>query len=419
MLEFNAPVHGTWNIVHIGMAVPDSHQIYVCAVNCMRGVVMTALEMGARDRFSCVTIEEKDMFSDNLETLTIEGVSEVIEKLDKHPRNVMVFTVCVHAFMGANLKKIYDELSRRYPDIDFCRCYMDPIMQKNGPSPDMKLRYAMFEPLKPLDIKRNTVALLGCDLKMHGEKSDIVAYLEDNGFDVLQLQDCKDYDQYLSLGSAEYFVTSYPNAERAISRTAKRLGREFLYMPEHLDSAHIREEMKKLSDMTGIKSTDDDWCEKEAYEELRRVRELIGDTEVAIDYIAHPEPCGVARLLHEHGFNVRRIYLDAVAADDKENEQWIRENAPDIEFIPTITPETRVAKKGDGSTLAIGPKSAWAEDTKHFVNIIEGGGLFGYRGIRELARLIEDAYVNEKDTHDIVPRKAVGLMSCCSTPDWR
>ena len=25
-LEFNAPVHGSWNIVHIGMQVPEAHQ---------------------------------------------------------------------------------------------------------------------------------------------------------------------------------------------------------------------------------------------------------------------------------------------------------------------------------------------------------------------------------------------------------
>ena len=56
-LEFNAPVHGTWNIVHIGMLVPECHQIYVCADNCLRGVVLTAAEMGAADRFSSVLIE--------------------------------------------------------------------------------------------------------------------------------------------------------------------------------------------------------------------------------------------------------------------------------------------------------------------------------------------------------------------------
>ena len=51
-LEYNSPVHGNWNIVHTGMQIPESIQIYVCADNCMRGVVLTAAEMNAADRFS-------------------------------------------------------------------------------------------------------------------------------------------------------------------------------------------------------------------------------------------------------------------------------------------------------------------------------------------------------------------------------
>ena len=34
-LEYNSPVHGNWNIVHTGMQVPESIQIYVCADNCI------------------------------------------------------------------------------------------------------------------------------------------------------------------------------------------------------------------------------------------------------------------------------------------------------------------------------------------------------------------------------------------------
>ena len=56
-LEFNSPAHGNWNIVHTGMLVPEARQIYVCADNCMRGVVLTAAEMNAADRFSFVIVE--------------------------------------------------------------------------------------------------------------------------------------------------------------------------------------------------------------------------------------------------------------------------------------------------------------------------------------------------------------------------
>ena len=60
-LEFNSPAHGCWNIVHTGMLIPEAHQIYVCADNCMRGVVLTAAEMHAADRFSFVIVEAQNL----------------------------------------------------------------------------------------------------------------------------------------------------------------------------------------------------------------------------------------------------------------------------------------------------------------------------------------------------------------------
>ena len=71
-LEFNSPAHGCWNIVHTGMLIPEAHQIYVCADNCMRGVVLTAAEMCEEDRFSFVIVEEQNLLSGNLEDVTIK-----------------------------------------------------------------------------------------------------------------------------------------------------------------------------------------------------------------------------------------------------------------------------------------------------------------------------------------------------------
>ena len=147
-LEFNSPVHGTWNIVHTGMQVPDAHQIYVCADNCMRGVVLTAAEMNEAERFSFVILKEEHLLNGNLEDITIEGVSDVSERLEQKPKAVFLFTVCLHHFLGSDLERIYDELGKRFPEICFVRCFMDPIMRKSGLTPDQKLRLSMYDPLK-------------------------------------------------------------------------------------------------------------------------------------------------------------------------------------------------------------------------------------------------------------------------------
>ena len=121
-LEFNAPVHGTWNIVHIGFRIPSAHQIYICADNCLRGVVMTAAEMGELGRFSSVVLEEDDMtHSGRIEETTIEGVTDCLNKLPSVPLVVIIFPVCVHKFMGCDIDFIYRELGKRFPDVKLDR----------------------------------------------------------------------------------------------------------------------------------------------------------------------------------------------------------------------------------------------------------------------------------------------------------
>ena len=50
-LEYSAASRGPWNIAHTGMLVPEAHEIFVCAQGCLRGVVLTAAEMGQHRDF--------------------------------------------------------------------------------------------------------------------------------------------------------------------------------------------------------------------------------------------------------------------------------------------------------------------------------------------------------------------------------
>ena len=85
----------------------------------------------------------------NLEDITIEGVTDVLKKLERKPKAVLLFTVCLHHFLGCDLKMVYEELDRRFPEIAFVRCYMDPIMQKTGSDTRSEnCEKAMYDPLK-------------------------------------------------------------------------------------------------------------------------------------------------------------------------------------------------------------------------------------------------------------------------------
>ena len=90
-LEYGAPARGVWNIVHIGMLIPGAHQIYVCAGNCLRGVVLTAAEMNAQSRFSTITIKENNVLDGDMETLLIEGVTDILQASQPAARGARLY----------------------------------------------------------------------------------------------------------------------------------------------------------------------------------------------------------------------------------------------------------------------------------------------------------------------------------------
>ena len=452
-LEFNAPVHGTWNIVHIGMLVPQCHQIYVCADNCMRGVVLTAAEMGADDRFSSVLLEEDDLYDQNLETITIEGVSDIIRRLSVRPRAVAVFLVCLHHFVGTDASYVYKTLEERFPDIDFIRGWMDPVMQKTGLTPEQKLKEAMYRPIRPLPVDPKLVCVLGDNQALYPD-SDLARLVAKAGSRVLQLHDwrahsrrigvlsgeegdtedehfafCKNYDDFLGIGAAGLLITRSPSGVHGVTQLAKRLGRPFLYLPPVSGEEEIRRQIETLArtleeisagqanaSADGISAIQADAAAiiqkgtLAASRALQHARSLIGDTEITVDYIGNTRTLSLTKRLVQSGFHVTRVYLDAVLPEEEADFRWLQENCPDLLLTATIHPGMRVlhAAENTGKMLAIGPKAAWFGGTAHFVNLVEFGGLWGNAGIIRLAQLMEDSFLHEKDTRTIIPRKGQG-----------
>ena len=139
----------------------------------------------------------------------------------------------------------------------------------------------------------------------------------------------------------------------------------------------------------------------------------IGQTPIVIDSLFHPRPLELAKLLIEYGFRVTEVFLDAVAAEEQPALDWLRDHAPELKLASIILPDRRVADRTRSEkTLALGPKAAWFTSTAFFVNMVQGGGLWGYAGIRTLARQMIEAFHQPKDTRDIVPRKGLGCSSC-------
>ncbi len=91
---------------------------------------------------------------------------------------------------------------------------------------------------------------------------------------------------------------------------------------------------------------------------LKKVREVVGDTPIVIDYLMHPRPLGLAKYLLEHGFCVEAVYLDGVSPEEEQEFYWLSKHAPELSFRATIQPKMRVLPRNHEG------KKCWHWDKK-------------------------------------------------------
>jgi len=453
-LEYSSPARGTWNIVHTGMLIPEAHEIFVCAAGCLRGVVLTAAEMGTADRFSTVAIRENNLLDGDMEDLVIEGVSDIISKLPKRPPAVLVYTSCVHHFTGVDLDMIYATLRKRFPDIDFTDCYMNPIMRKSGLTPDQLMRSRLYMLLHERERAPQAVAIIGNDLPTD-EDSDLMSILKCMGLKVHEITSCKTYEEYQQMAESSVYISYNPDAAAGGDMLSGRLGGRHYALKFSFDYDEIDETFaglaKVLNDACGgdTRSIGDElaYIREEgraaAEIELAETKELIGDTPISIDYTFCPRPLGLAKLLLDHGMNVTRVYADGIPGGDRAAFDSLQKEHPDLMIYPTVHPGMRFARtanaaaRGEGAdennacgergscdadgqecgcigvkVLAIGQKAAAFEDTGHFVNVVEGGGMIGYEAVTRTCRLMRKAFLEKKDMRGLVQVKGLGCEVC-------
>lgn len=413
-LQYNPPARGMWNIVHTGLLVPEGHQIYVCAQGCLRGVVLTVAETGQTDRLSWVSLSEEDMFDGTLESDVTDGVSEVIGKLPEKPKAVLIFLSCMHLFAGADYEIILRDLREKHPDIDFVDCYMTPTMRETF-SPAVWLTKRMYSLVKPLPLNSRSVSIIGCD-RPTDEASELVKLIRENGFALRDLTLCKTYDEFMQLGESFLNISYFPTAFQGASELSERTGAVHLHLPNCFLPENIKACYEKLCEALGVDMPELSEYENKAEKELAKLKELINDTPIAIDYTAVTRPFELALLLCRKGFNVRYIISDAPGEDTPELEQ-LKALRPDILLYSSVNVNMQAfPEEQHEKVLAVGQKAAWFFAADNFVDIVMNGGLYGFEGTAKLAKLMAEAYEDPKDRRTVIQQKGWGCSCNASLP---
>ena len=421
-LEYSTPARGMWNIAHSGMLIPESHQIFVCAFGCLRGVVLTAAEMNAMGRYSAIAIKEPNIITGSIEDLMVDGVEDVLKKLPYRPKCVQIFISCQHFFLTYDHKNVFKRIREANPDIVFLDCYMIPAMRKSGISPDQRMRRQMtrvWQEKKENDRKR--INLLGSNLRL-SETAELRGWLTDAGYQLKSIHDCTSFAEYLEMANAGLNLYYEPVATAEMKDLGERLKMDYFYFTNSFQFDEIEQAYQNLADYLGITAPNFTEKRAEADAVMKKAREVIGDTPVAVDFTFTPRIVSFARMLTDYGFNVSAICTDLIQPEDKKAFEELQITHPDIDILATNQPESRFfagehearERKADEEcrVLAVGQKAAYFFATDYFVNVAEGGGFLGFDGICQIADLMIDAYKNRKNRRALIRRKGFGCESC-------
>ena len=412
-LEYSPPARGDWNIVHMGLLIPQSHQIYFCAQGCLRGVVQTTAEMDAMDRLSWAYLCDEDYADGSMEYNIIDSVTAVIKRMDERPPCILVFLSCMHLFAGVDFDMIIEELESRFGGIDFVKCFMTPTMRFSGLAPVPTMYKQMFVPLRECE-KDGGVNIIGYNWAFESS-CEFVRIIKSAGVTLRQLPECESYAQYLEMAKSAVNIAIIPEAVPAVQELEERLGQRALYLPVSWDFEKIKDNYKALCGALGIDLPDLSADEKEARAALESAAKVLGGRPVAVDFMAAHKPFELCKMLLESGINVTRIFIDVISGEDEQAFEFIKEKYPEFEIFPTVNTSMRFFAGGqmtENEFVAIGQKAAYFCATDHFVDIVGAKDMYGFDGVKKLAEKIADAAQNKKDRKVVIQHKGMGCQSC-------
>lgn len=412
-LQYTPPARGTWNIVHTNMLVPDSHQIYICALGCLRGVVLTAAEMGAMDRFSSIVVEEHHLYDGTMEDCIVGGVGTILDNLQPYvPAACFIYPACIHHFMGCDMDAVYRRLEETYTQTRFVACWMDPIRRHSADPAEVRTRRQIYSLLEKRPPNSRTVNMIGSNLAVPKE-CELVQLLRKNGFFLRELPSCRTYEDYELMAESILNIGQEPYARSALAYLQEKLGQKGLYISNSFSYDEMTENLRAAAEALGVPPLSYD-AEVEACEAaFQRAKDVIGQMAVAIDSAAVFRPFSLARMLLSHGFAVQRLYTDGISAEDEQDFLWVQSHYPDLTLYSQRRAEMRrIDRHAAEPILAVGQKAAYFTGTSHFVDIAENGGLRDFYGLCTLLDWMVEACKTEKDARSLIKLKGWRCRSC-------
>ena len=401
-MHYVSAAHGGWGIVRIAALVPESHLLFVCPFACGRHTALGGIDTGIKDQVSYLFITEADIVSGDFEQMILDGVDELFEALPKRPKVLFTFTSCLDDLLGTDHEAINAELSAKYPDVQFRHCKMNPISLDSQLPPGITLNMNIYSLLKKTGKKDKIVNIIGNNVTLP-ESGDLKQILGSKGYQVMNVSDCKTFEEFQRMADACLNIVAGPIALKAAEQMERDLDIPFIKAFVNYDPEAIAEFYQQISAVLNEDFvTPSEKYRERALSQIAKARDVVGDYPIAIDYQAVLKPYSLGYVMEKYGFNVGMIATDGCAGHEKEYRERLLELNADV-LIENPVSHNAVAFPHEGKQLlCIGFDCGYMTRSKKVVNLMQDEGMFGYDGICRLMNMVEDAFRNNADVYTMI-----------------
>ena len=403
-LHYTSPAHGGWGMVRIAMSVPESYQIFFAPAACGRHGAISAVMHGYRDRLAYYFLEEKDIISGGYEEQIFDAVRQILRRLDKKPKAVLLFVTCIDDLMGTDLEALTQELEATFEGVDFTFCHMDPIRNDSKLPPPQNIHQQMYRLLKPSNEKKKTVNCIGNLMPVH-RTSELYRVLELLGLEkVYHIRECEDYKTFQEMASSQCNLMLAPTGLAAVKWMEKNMDFPYLELCTSYDLDRIAKQYGMLQEQFGGGDVSEilEPMRRRAEEEVEKTKELFGELPIYIDQSAVNRPYELAYFLHRRGFSVKGIFADKPGKNQEDILEKLLTECPQLELMTPQHPKTMLRGENLCETFAIGFEGAYIMQCRYVLNLFSDEGMFGYDGVIRLIQMMQDAYKNPVSLQELL-----------------
>jgi len=405
-LSYSSAAHGGWGLVRVGMLVPESYQLFVCPFACGRHGAIGAITHGNKDRLSYLYIDETDIVSGGYETMVVQAVDELLEIIGYHPKVLMIFVSCLDDLLGTDHESFLRPLREKYPHMRFTVGHMNPIRLDGKQPPIVNAHCKMYGLLEKRTQGAKAVNLIGNHVPIPHE-GELHRLLTENGYRVRQIGECETFEDFLAMAESHLNIVTRPYALQAAKEMQKTLGIDYLFMPLAHDlneqDAYYRQLTEKLSLDTPVQFQElKNTISRKAHVALS----IVGKQPVSVDFSATLRPFSLAKSLTELGFAVREVVSDECTPLEQASRQWLSENTQ-VQWI-NPTHHNAIDRQQNKDFICVGLESAYYNNARHVVGMMDGEGIYGYHGLGDILEKITYASKESTDVEKLI--KSYGLV---------